>query len=72
MATYRDPLKRLPALAAKATAAAEKSVTATTERDITILEGALTGATYQQLAEAVGVTTWRIGQILKRQRTQNT
>lgn len=67
MAT-KPPLDRLPTLAAKATAAAEKSAAATAERDATILAAARSGVTYQHLAEAVGVTTWRIGQILKRQR----
>lgn len=69
MATKRNALDRLPTLAAKATAAAERSADVSRHRDATILEAAQSGASYQDLAEAVGVTTWRIGQILKRQRT---
>ena len=68
----KPALDRLPALAAKAADTAEKSIKATASRDAAILEAAKFGVTYQHLAEAVGVTTWRIGQILKRQRTKNT
>lgn len=65
----RKPLTRLPGVVAKASEAVAKAIATVDTRDALILEAQESGASYAELADATGLTTWRVGQILKRERT---
>lgn len=64
----RKPLTRLPGVTIKAAEHVAKAEQWVASRDALILHAQESGATYAELAVATGLTTWRVGQILKRER----
>lgn len=64
----RKPITRLPGVTVKAAEAVAKAEMTVAARDALILAAQESGATYDALAVATSLTTWRVGQILKRER----